>query len=104
MRTVLLTIVILVILATCAFAQQADVLSTEDIVNQVKKGVIKVQGIELGGPTIGGWGGGSGFVFEIDYDTGIGYAITNHHVSGTSSVSSVTFWDGAVYKAHIENE
>ncbi|MCB1216075.1 trypsin-like peptidase domain-containing protein [bacterium] len=101
MRTVLLTIVILVILATCAFAQQADVLSTEDIVNQVKKGVIKVQGIELGGPTIGGWGGGSGFVFEIDYDTGIGYAITNHHVSGTSSVSSVTFWDGAVYKAHM---
>lgn len=88
-------------LAGQALAQQDSALSVEDIVNTVKKGVVKVQGIDIGGPTSAGWGGGSGFLFEIDYDTGLGYAITNHHVSGSSSISAVTFWDGAAYKARL---
>ena len=101
MRTVLYAICVVVLLAGQAMAQQDSALSVEDIVNTVKKGVVKVQGIDLGGPTSAGWGGGSGFLFEIDYDTGLGYAITNHHVSGKSSVSAVTFWDGAAYKARL---
>ncbi|MCB1219369.1 MAG: trypsin-like peptidase domain-containing protein [Planctomycetales bacterium] len=101
MRTVLFTVCVVVMLAGQALAQQDSALSVEDIVNTVKKGVVKVQGIDIGGPTSAGWGGGSGFLFEIDYDTGLGYAITNHHVSGSSSISAVTFWDGAAYKARL---
>ncbi|MEZ5338368.1 MAG: trypsin-like peptidase domain-containing protein [bacterium] len=100
-----LTVMALVAMMASAYAQDDSSMSIEDVIRKVKKGVIRVQGIELGAPTVGGWGGGSGFVFEVDYDTNTAYAITNHHVSGNSSASAVTFWDGAVYKArHLATE
>jgi S1-C subfamily serine protease len=91
-------------LTAIAHAQDSET-SIQDIISRVKKGVVKVQGIALGGPTVGGWGGGSGFVFEVDYDERTAYAITNHHVSGNDAASSVTFWNGDTYKArHVATE
>lgn len=94
----------LIIFSTCSIAAAAERpdLDIPDIIKKVRKGVIKVQGFDAGSAqTNTGWGGGSGFVFEVDYDKGIAYGITNHHVSGQSAGVSVTFWDHAVYRAEL---
>jgi len=98
-RFVIIAVVALFALVSNALAMSAP--PTAQIV-KVKKSVIRVQGLELGGPVAsGGYGGGSGVVFQIDYDKGIAYALTNHHVSGDSPASSVRFWNGAEYKANM---
>lgn len=100
-----MTVIAVLAFMAAAWAQDEPSMSIEEVIGKVKKGVIRVQGIELGAPTIGNWGGGSGFVFEVDYDTHTAYAITNHHVSGNAAASAVTFWDGATYKArHVATE
>lgn len=99
-RTFLTLIAILLLQAGSAHAQP-QAMGMEEMIRTVRKGVVKVQGIDLGGPTSAGWGGGSGFLFEIDYDTRTGYVLTNHHVSGASSISAVTFWNGDSYKARL---
>jgi serine protease Do len=85
-----------------ARAEQKDGFNVGNIIKKVRKGVIRVGGIDIASPVVGGGaGGGSGFVFEVDYDTGTAYAITNHHVSGHSVINQVKFWDGATYKAEL---
>lgn len=75
---------------------------SEAVIKKVKKSVIRIQGIELGGEVAsGGYGGGSGVVFQIDYDKGVAYALTNHHVSGNSVLSAVRFWDNSEYRAEM---
>ena len=89
-------------LAAPALAQSAPPLSTSEIVDQVERGVIRVMGVSIASPVAAAWaGGGSGFVFEVDYETGQAFAITNHHVSGSSSISQVQFWDGSTYRAEL---
>jgi len=76
--------------------------AVKNIVQRVKKGVIRVQGIDITSPVVAfNPGGGSGFVFEVDYDTHTAYAITNYHVSGHAMVSAVKFWDGAQYRGEM---
>lgn len=73
-----------------------------EIVKKVRKSVIRIQGISVHSPAAsGGHGGGSGVVYQINYDDGTAYALTNHHVSGDSMINSVRFWDGAEYKAEL---
>lgn len=91
---------VVVLMAGNALAMQAP--PTAEVVKKVKKSVIRIQGIQLADPVAsGGYGGGSGVVFQIDYDNGVAYALTNHHVSGDQPVSSVRFWNGAEYKAEM---
>ena len=89
--------------AAPALAQvPGDDLTVANVVEKVKRGVIRVMGIDVESPVAaGGVGGGSGFVFEVDYQRGIAYAITNHHVSGSSALSAVKFWDESQYKAEM---
>jgi len=102
MKVFRLLLTVLVMVAAFAGSALADSSPTAEVVNKVKKSVIRVQGIALADPVAsGGYGGGSGVVFQIDYDKGIAYALTNHHVSGDSPVSSVRFWNGAEYKAEM---
>jgi serine protease Do len=76
--------------------------NSKEVVQKVKKSVIRVQNIQIDSPTAsGGLGGGSGFVFEVDYDEGVAYALTNFHVSGKAFNNAVKFWDGAEYKAEM---
>jgi serine protease Do len=85
-----------------ALAQQPGLMEVPDVIEKVKKGVVRVQNINIASPVAtGSYGGGSGFLFEIDYDQGIGYAITNHHVSGDALVNAVQFWNDAEYKAEL---
>jgi len=74
------------------------------IVKRVRRSVIRVNvGVEIDSPVAfqAGEGGGSGVVFQIDYDKGTAYALTNHHVSGKAPVQSVRFWNKAEYKAEM---
>src|SRR4051794_34225614 len=74
------------------------------IVKKVRRSVIRVDvGIQIDQPVAfqAGEGGGSGVVFQIDYDKGQAYAITNHHVSGRAPLQSARFWNGAEYKAEM---
>jgi S1-C subfamily serine protease len=83
---------------------QADFTSpnAREIVEKVRKCVISVQNVSIDSPVAAGnAGGGSGFVFSVDYDKGVAYAMTNHHVSGSAFVNLVHFWDGATYKAEL---
>lgn len=76
--------------------------NAREVIEKVRKGVIRVQNIGIGEEVAsGGYGGGSGFVFEVDYDKQIAYAMTNHHVSGDAMINAVKFWDGAEYKAEL---
>lgn len=85
-----------------ASAQEDQAYNIKNIIKKVRKGVIRVQGIDVTSPVVAyNPGGGSGFVFEVDYDTHTAYALTNHHVSGHSMVSAVKFWDGAQYRAEL---
>ncbi|MCH7472413.1 trypsin-like peptidase domain-containing protein [bacterium] len=95
-------IAVLMALGTSGLALAQGGFTVTNVIKQVKKGVIRVQKIDIGGPVAsGGYGGGSGFVFAIDYDKGEALAITNHHVSGNSVVCAVKFWDEAEYKAEL---
>jgi len=97
-----IALALVMVSAFAASALALDAPPTAEVVKKVKKSVIRIQGIELADPVAsGGYGGGSGVVFQIDYDKGIAYALTNHHVSGDSPVSSVRFWNGAEYKAEM---
>jgi S1-C subfamily serine protease len=99
-RFVIATLSTTILAATSALAFMPS--DTAGVVQKVKKSVIRIQGINIGDESAsGGYGGGSGVVFQIDYDKGEAYALTNHHVSGDSAVSSVRFWDGAEYKAEM---
>ncbi len=76
--------------------------NAREVIEKVRKCVIRVQNISIAQDTAsGGYGGGSGFVFEVDYDKQVAYAMTNHHVSGDAMVNAVKFWDGAEYKAEL---
>jgi len=80
----------------------AQPLSTTSIVQKVKKGVVRVMNVTIDSPIAANWGGGgTGFVFEVDYANGVAYALTNHHVSGNSTVSQVQFWNNATYRAEL---
>jgi serine protease Do len=75
---------------------------TAGVVKKVKRSVIRIQGIDVGAEQAsGGYGGGSGVVFQINYDEGTAYALTNHHVSGDTAVAGVRFWNGAEYRAEM---
>jgi serine protease Do len=79
-------------------ATNPPVLDSKSLVEKVKKGVIRVQTTDVREEAADtNPGGGSGFIFEIDYDKGIAYGITNHHVAGYASSVSVTTWNGTVY-------
>jgi S1-C subfamily serine protease len=84
-----------------AHAQERPLLSIPQVVAATKKCVVSVQTVDLGDEPSGGYGGGSGFVFQVDYDKGEAYAITNHHVAGLAAVAAVTFWNDAVYRAEL---
>jgi serine protease Do len=93
---------LLAVLACAGNALAMEAPPTAAVVKKVKKSVIRIQDINVGQAVAsGGYGGGSGVVFQIDYDKGLAYALTNHHVSGDSVVSAVRFWDGAEYKAEM---
>jgi len=99
LRTIAVLIACLGGMVGSAWAQP---MSTANIVQKVKKGVVRVMNITIDSPIAANWGGGgSGFVFEVDYANGIAYALTNHHVSGNSTVSQVQFWNNATYRADL---
>ncbi|MCC7476868.1 trypsin-like peptidase domain-containing protein [bacterium] len=92
----------LALLAPLATRAEFVAPNAREVVEKVRKGVIRVQNISIAQDTAsGGYGGGSGFVFEVDYDKQIAYAMTNHHVSGDAMVNAVKFWDGAEYRAEL---
>jgi S1-C subfamily serine protease len=100
MRTLWLTLVVVVLWAASALAQERPLLSIPQVIAKVKKGVICVEPIEVKQEVAMAYGsGGSGFVFEVDYDKGEAYAITNHHVAGQALVCRVTFWNDTSYRA-----
>ena len=100
MRVLSVTLVVVVLWAASALAQERHLLSIPQVIAKVKKSVICVEPIEITQEVAsGGVGGGSGFVFEVDYDKGEAYAITNHHVAGYALVCRVTFWNNAAYRA-----
>jgi serine protease Do len=102
MRRLLLIAAFVVLWTGVAIAQERPQLSVPKIVEKVKKGVIRIEILNIGETAAsGGYGGGSGFVFEVDYDKGEAYAITNHHVAGKAAVVQVTFWDGATYRGEL---
>jgi serine protease Do len=102
MRKLLLVVAFVMLWSTFALAQERPLLSVPQIVEKVKKGVIRVEPLDVGGVVASGsWGGGSGFVFEIDYDKGEAYAITNHHVAGTAYLCQITFWNDASYRGEL---
>jgi S1-C subfamily serine protease len=102
--TIVLSAMLSITVAATGIAQAAERpnLDIKSIIKKVRKGVIRVEVLEVGSPVASaGFGGGSGFVFEVDYDKGIAYALTNHHVAGQASAVGVTFWDGAQYPAEL---
>lgn len=102
MRKLIFVIALIMLWGTVAQAMERPVLSVPQIVEKVKKGVIRVEILNVGGTAAsGGYGGGSGFVFEVDYDKGEAYAITNHHVAGKAYVCQVTFWNNASYRGEL---
>lgn len=102
MRNLFLVCIIVLAWAGIAAAQDRPRLSVPDVVEKVRKGVIRVEILQIGDYLAsGGYGGGSGFVFEVDYDKGEAFAITNHHVSGHAAISQVTFWNDAAYRAEL---
>ncbi|MDQ3023836.1 MAG: S1C family serine protease [bacterium] len=103
MRVFRVTFLMFTILgAMCLQALAFTPSPTADIVKRVRKSVIRIQGIDIGAEVAsGGYGGGSGVVFQLDYDKGVAYALTNHHVSGDAVLSAVRFWDGTEYKAEM---
>jgi serine protease Do len=97
-----LTLALVVAVMAVSQALAMDAPPTAEVVKKVKKSVIRIQGIQIGDLVAsGGYGGGSGVVFQIDYENGVAYALTNHHVSGDSPVSAVRFWDGSEYRAEL---
>ena len=102
MRVFFTAALLIVVGTTQVFAQQRELMSPGDVIEKVRKGVIRVQGISIQSPIAADWGGGgSGFVFEVDYEEGVAYAITNHHVSGNTSLSAVQFWNDQQYRAEM---
>jgi serine protease Do len=102
MKKVVFALLAILAFTTLASAAERPQLEIPDIIKKVRKGVIRVEGMDVSSFTASaGFGGGSGFVFEVDYDKRIAYALTNHHVSGQSSGIGVTFWDGASYRAEL---
>lgn len=102
MRKLLLVVALVLTWASMALAAERPIMSVPEVVQRVKKGVIRIEILTVGGVSAsGGWGGGSGFVFEVDYDKGEAYAITNHHVAGVAAVCQITFWDGASYRGEL---
>lgn len=74
-----------------------------EIISRVRKSVIRIAPVSISQPVAFGFpgGGGSGVVFQIDYDEGTAYALTNHHVSGDAMINGVRFWNGAEYQAEL---
>jgi serine protease Do len=75
-----------------------------EVVKKVRRSVIRINsGVQIDVPVAfqAGEGGGSGVVFQINYDDGTAYAVTNHHVSGRAPLQSVAFWNGIEYKAEM---
>jgi S1-C subfamily serine protease len=93
---------VLLVLTGIATAGPREPLPIKEIIAKGRKGVVRVENLDVGSPVASaGFGGGSGFVFEVNYDEGTAYAITNNHVSGHASAVGVTFWDGAQYQAEL---
>lgn len=102
MRKLLLIAAFVMLWTGVALAQERPQLSVPQIVEKVKKGVIRVEILNIGETAAsGGYGGGSGFVFDVDYDKGEAYAITNVHVAGLAYVCQCTFWDDASYRGEL---
>jgi len=99
----LLTAVAFLLVSSGSVLAQADPAeSVRGVIEKVRKGVVRVQVVTIDSPvTANFYGGGSGFVFEVDYANGFAYAITNHHVSGNASMSAVQFWNDAQYRAEL---
>jgi S1-C subfamily serine protease len=90
-----------------AHADERGGLDAKQVIQKVRKGVLRVQTADVNAldnneaPNSVGVGGGSGFIFEIDYDNGTAYAITNYHVAGHAAYVSVTAWNGKVYNGSM---
>ena len=75
-------------------------LTAEELVEQVKDGVVSVSTVSRIGNTIfGSVGGGSGFIFDKEGDTA--FVATNHHVIENSDEIEVSLYDGQSYEAIV---
>ena len=79
-------------------AAASSALSVNEIYKRTHRGVVEIAVTSSGGSSLGGQqrGQGSGFVYDTQ-----GHVVTNQHVVDGASAISVTFWNGAVYKARL---
>jgi putative serine protease PepD len=79
-------------------AAASSALSVNQIYKRAYRGVVEITVTTSGGSPLEGQqrGQGSGFVYDSD-----GHIVTNEHVVDGASSISVTFWNGAVYKATL---
>jgi len=98
------TLIVIALALVCSAAQAAEqpTLNAKQVIQKVRKGVIRVQTASVQEDELNtNAGGGSGFIIEVDYDKGIFYGVTNHHVAGHASSVSATIWDGTVYNGEL---
>jgi len=88
----LISLVLVGLLGGMAQADDVGAMNPKAVIQRARKGVLRVQVAEVTDEDSTGvsTGGGSGFIFEIDYDKGTAYAITNYHVAGHASYVSAT--------------
>jgi S1-C subfamily serine protease len=79
-------------------AAAASALSVNEIYKRANKGVVEITVTTSSNSPLGEQqrGQGSGFVYDTE-----GHIVTNDHVIDNASSISVTFWNGAVYKATL---
>jgi S1-C subfamily serine protease len=101
-RIAVLTSLLLLALGTGALAEDKPGMSPKEVIQRVRKGVMRIQTSGVGevDPSVEG-GGGSGFLFELDYDKGTAYGITNYHVAGKAAYVSAQAWNRQVYRGEL---
>jgi S1-C subfamily serine protease len=79
-------------------AAAASALSVNEIYKRANRGVVEIAVTTSSNSPFGEQqrGQGSGFVYDTQ-----GHIVTNEHVVDGASAISVTFWNGAVYKARL---
>jgi S1-C subfamily serine protease len=79
-------------------AAVSSALSVNEIYKRANRGVVEITVTTSSNSPLGEQqrGQGSGFVYDTD-----GHIVTNDHVVDNASSISVTFWNGAVYKASL---
>jgi S1-C subfamily serine protease len=79
-------------------AAASSALSVNQIYKRVNRGVVEITVTTSSNSPLGEQqrGQGSGFVYDTE-----GHIVTNDHVVDGASAISVTFWNGAVYKASL---